>query len=453
MNRRPSISSSSSDLIFQRSVVLAKASRIFDLEAYASRYAKHSETRLQRLIFIAASAGDAVEKLSMRNDNECLTVDAIDAGCTEEDLLCLVRLCRTGYEMARNELMETHNVSRYRQLFCKAPAMMQSNSGAGDSASGEFQLQRKVESLAVASTAGNSGFGSMTSPETTTPVGDAVGESMGQQQNAMRHFKFHRIECDEEWMNRVQQENSIKMEVLESRLNTAKSRLNKESIRSSYLEFGDFYKSKGMLRESRMCHLRSREYCSTPKQNGQMCLSVIELGIDLQNFTEVKSYVNKAENTGNLISSESLMVAKLRSASGVASMYSNSFGEAGKKFIRVPIELSSEYNTVISPEDIALYGSILSLASLSRSELQKNIVDSAMFKQRLELLPWMRDAIRHFTRAEYGDFMSILEKKKGSMYMDLHLSPHVDNIFHKIRDKCMIQYVMPFLTVKLETMG
>ena len=181
----------SPDIILHRSVTLAKASRIFDLTAYINQFPKYSDARLQRIIFIAASAGDAVEKLSVSDDNETLTAAALANRCTKDDLLCLVRLCRLGYEMARDEMMATNDVKRYREMFCNGSADVQAPAGAGAGADGS--------TLAVMST-GHGVFAGATRKE------DAARETTMSKQSAMRHFKFHRIEGDEEWLKRVQRD-------------------------------------------------------------------------------------------------------------------------------------------------------------------------------------------------------------------------------------------------------
>eukprot|EP00816_Leptocylindrus_hargravesii_P006932 CAMPEP_0196817618 /NCGR_PEP_ID=MMETSP1362-20130617/61725_1 /TAXON_ID=163516 /ORGANISM="Leptocylindrus danicus, Strain CCMP1856" /LENGTH=538 /DNA_ID=CAMNT_0042195395 /DNA_START=51 /DNA_END=1667 /DNA_ORIENTATION=- len=370
----------------------------------------------------------------------------------------LAILCKSGYAMALDQMQRLQNVLRYKQIFGAAPSIQDANAS----------LQQRVESLAVASTIGNEqAAGEVGMPEQDAPSASAImsevaaapvsldtaGTNGVMGQNAARHYSIHGIQCDDDWVERTQQQNSLKSEVLESRLDTSKSRLNKESIRAAYLELGNFWKEIGMLKESMRCHLRSRDFCTSSKQSGQMCLAVIRLGIDLRQFSYVNSYVTKAENTVNLVSSEPLTAAKLRVSSGLFLLENGNYADAAKKFTEVSIDLGQEFNSVMSPEDIALYGAVLSLAALDRSEIQKHVIDSSTFKQRLELLPWMRDAIRHFARAEYGEFLSIVDSKKGDMYLDLHLHRHVDKILEQIRDRCLVQYFFPYLSVSLESMG
>lgn len=460
----------------QKAEAIAKTAAALDLEAYIGRYHDTSETRLQRLLFIAVSAGDAMAELSKQkqqqhsngetNDNNnsansnIRTENKDDGVAMAMDHLAI--LCKSGYTMAFDQMQRLQNVLRYKQIFGATAAPLSSH----DSSSA---LHQRVESLAVASSVGNEqaaplqvqvvqkqneGSGEASAVPEIVPVSlDTAGTNGAMGQNSARHYKIHGIQCDDDWVERMQQQNSVKSEVLESRLDTSKSRLNKESIRAAYLELGNFWKAIGMLKESMRCHLRSRDFCTSSKQSGQMCLSVIELGIDLRQFSYVNSYVTKAENTVNLVSSEPLTAAKLRVSSGLSLLENGNYADAAKKFTEVSIDLGPEFNSVISPEDIALYGAVLSLAALDRSEIQKHVFDSSTFKQRLELLPWMRDAIRHFARAEYGEFLSIVDSKKGDMYLDVHLHRHVDKILEQMRDRCLVQYFFPYLSVSLESMG
>eukprot|EP00814_Leptocylindrus_danicus_P019093 CAMPEP_0116019462 /NCGR_PEP_ID=MMETSP0321-20121206/9253_1 /TAXON_ID=163516 /ORGANISM="Leptocylindrus danicus var. danicus, Strain B650" /LENGTH=586 /DNA_ID=CAMNT_0003490041 /DNA_START=144 /DNA_END=1904 /DNA_ORIENTATION=- len=444
----------------EKAEAIAKTAAALDLEAYIGRYHDSSETRLQRLLFIAVSAGDAMTELS-KAEHKASEGNGINSISADEDGAehHLAILCKSGYGMALDQMQQLQNVLRYKQIFGAAPSIQDANAS----------LQQRVESLAVASTIGNEqAAGEFGMPEQDAPSASAIisevasaapvsldtaGTNGVMGQNAARHYSIHGIQCDDDWVERTQQQNSLKSEVLESRLDTSKSRLNKESIRAAYLELGNFWKEIGMLKESMRCHLRSRDFCTSSKQSGQMCLAVIGLGIDLRQFSYVNSYVTKAENTVNLVSSEPLTAAKLRVSSGLSLLENGNYADAAKKFTEVSIDLGPEFNSVMSPEDIALYGAVLSLAALDRSEIQKHVIDSSTFKQRLELLPWMRDAIRHFARAEYGEFLSIVGSKKGDMYLDVHLHRHVDKILEQIRDRCLVQYFFPYLSVSLESMG
>ena len=70
------------------------------------------------------------------------------------------------------------------------------------------------------------------------------------------------FEFDTKWIDEVEQKKSEIKERLENELLSAKSKLIKESIRSSYCDLGDFHDSCGYLVEARNCYLRTKEYCT-----------------------------------------------------------------------------------------------------------------------------------------------------------------------------------------------
>jgi hypothetical protein len=149
----------------------------FDLETYIGRYAAGSETRLQRLAFIAQHSSDSEIK-------------------------------QAALEMLECQLKKSSNVVRYNQIF--------------------------------------------------------------QNSNA-----------DAEWVRTATANNESNLEVLEARLSAAQANLNKDAIRTCYLNLGEFHLQKGQVREALRNVLRSRDYCTNRTQTGHICWKVIELAMNL----------------------------------------------------------------------------------------------------------------------------------------------------------------------------
>ena len=149
----------------------------FDLDTYISRYAAGSETRLQRLAFIAQHTTDSEIK-------------------------------KEALEMLEQQLKESSNVVRYNQI---------------------FQNDR----------------------------------------------------ADAEWVRTATANNEANLEVLEARLSAAQANLNKDAIRTCYLNLGDFHLQRGHVRDALRNVLRSRDYCTNRTQTGHICWKVIELAMNL----------------------------------------------------------------------------------------------------------------------------------------------------------------------------
>ncbi len=68
----------------------------------------------------------------------------------------------------------------------------------------------------------------------------------------------------------------------------------------------------------------------------------------------------------------------------------------------------------------------------------------------------MREALRHYSRAEYGLCLSYLQPESSlrrDLEIDLHLQAHVPTLLDMIRDRCILQYFQPYSSVSLEKMG
>jgi len=71
----------------------------------------------------------------------------------------------------------------------------------------------------------------------------------------------------------------------------------------------------------------------------------------------------------------------------------------------------------------------------------------------LELTPEIRELINDFHSSRYASCLKVLERLKPSLQLDIHLHEHVESLFSKIRNKALVQYFSPFLSIDLNTMA
>jgi len=238
-------------------------------------------------------------------------------------------------------------------------------------------------------------------------------------------------------------------------LATAQSHLMKESIRTALLALAEFHRERGELREAWRRVARSREYCSSGRQHTQVCLLLIELSVDLREWSSVRDTISRAEHTvmGD-VDETPLFHQKLRAGGALAHLAEGRYSEAAKGFASVSPELTNQFHAVMGAEDLAMYGSLLGLATMDRKVLHEMVIDG-VFKGRLELVPTMREALRHYSRAEYGRCLSLLQSGtlRRDLLLDVHLHAHVPVLLDMIRDRCIAQYFQPYSSVGLERMG
>ncbi|KAM6580206.1 hypothetical protein CsatA_003980 [Cannabis sativa] len=80
------------------------------------------------------------------------------------------------------------------------------------------------------------------------------------------------------------------------------------------------------------------------------------------------------------------------------------------QFLETNPELGNNYNEVIAPQDVAIYGGLCALASFDRTELKAfnfsspgTKLDNLNFRNFLELVPEVRELINDFYSRVFQD--------------------------------------------------
>ncbi|KAG6748036.1 hypothetical protein POTOM_047931 [Populus tomentosa] len=256
---------------------------------------------------------------------------------------------------------------------------------------------------------------------------------------------------DSAWCEMVDRKADQRKEKLENELNAYRTNLIKESIRMGYNDFGDYYYAHGYLADAFKSYARTRDYCTTSKHVIHTCMSAILVSIEMGQFTHVTSYVSKAEQTAEAL--EPPTVSKLRCAAGLAHLEAKKYKLAARKFLEVSPELGNSYNEVIAPQDVATYGGLCALASFDRAELKSKVIDNPNFRNFLELVPEVRELIHDFYSSHYASCLDYLGNLKANLMLDIHLHDHVQTLYDQIRNKALIQYTHPFVSVDLHMMA
>ena len=259
-------------------------------------------------------------------------------------------------------------------------------------------------------------------------------------------------ECDAAWVEQVDRRTAQKQDKLESELNGYKANLIKESIRMGHTFLGEFFYEKGDLNAALKCYIRTRDYCTTSKHIITMCLNVIKVSLELENYLHVLNYVQKGEQTPD-VQKDSVVMDKLKCAAGLANLANGKYKVAARKFLEVSAELDSTYSDVIAPHDVATYGAFCALASFDRSELKQKVIDSVSFRNLLELVPEVREVVYDFYASRYASCLRMLEGLKKYLEYDMYLHRHINELCKQIREKAIIQYTIPFTSVVLKNMA
>ncbi|XP_076893906.1 COP9 signalosome complex subunit 1-like [Bidens hawaiensis] len=80
-------------------------------------------------------------------------------------------------------------------------------------------------------------------------------------------------------------------------------------------------------------------------------------------------------------------------------------------------------------------------------------IDNVNFRNFLELVPEVRELIHDFYSSHYASCFDYLGNLKANLLLDIHLHDHVEPLYTQIRNKALIQYTHPFVSVDLNMMA
>jgi len=218
-------------------------------------------------------------------------------------------------------------------------------------------------------------------------------------------------------------------------------------------DLGTHYYTIGDLNNALKAYSRMRDYCTTPAHIASTAFRIIAVSIEQRNWLAVSAQVVKIQNLQMKPDDNARSLPKTWAALGLHQMSSRDYRMAATSFLRCNSSLGDNYNDVVTSNDIAVYGGLCALASMSRSELQTKVLENTNFRNFLELEPHVRRAIAFFCASKYSQCLDILESYRADYLLDIYLQPLIPDIYKKIRTKSIIQYFQPFSKVTLDSMA
>lgn len=214
--------------------------------------------------------------------------------------------------------------------------------------------------------------------------------------------------------------------------------------------------SMGELQPAYETYAKMRADVSSTKQIVECGLHLARISVFRREWSMVIANVNKIsglqpdkDKDGN----DKSLQALCNILYGIGLLGQSKYVEAAASFLQVePLADASWYEDFASPNDIATYGGLLALATMSRLELTK-FLETSSFRTFLELEPHLRRAISQFVNGRYSACLAILESYRPDYLLDIYLQPHVKHLYTLIRGKCIFHFLQPFSCVTIDSMN
>lgn len=269
---------------------------------------------------------------------------------------------------------------------------------------------------------------------------------------------------DELWVSTTDKWAASELERLRRELEDAKTQQhNKEVIRASLSDLGEFFYSRGKLTQARGENVTMRDYCTDTKHHVNMSMKVVQVCMEASEYNYVENYVQMAENIPDAASTSALELSYMRCCAALALLARRRYKDAASRFLSTVVDTSEDnavnvhalFNDAFCVEDIAIYAGLCALATLDRKTIMEDVLGKAEFKALLDLVPDIRELLSDFCATRYASCLSYLEKIRPDLLLDpfLGCDDHVERLYRRIRSKALVQYVMPFESVDLVRMA
>jgi COP9 signalosome complex subunit 1 len=218
-------------------------------------------------------------------------------------------------------------------------------------------------------------------------------------------------------------------------------------------DLGKHYQATGDLSKSFEAFSRMRADVSTPKHIIDVSRHLIGVSIEQRNWLVVNANVQKIKGIQTSPEDSTINQPYLCCAEALAQMDAGEYYAAARSFLNADSGMSTSCNTFISPNDVAVYGGLCALATMERNELRSKVLENSSFRTYLELEPQIRRAIAFFVNSRYSACLNILQTYHADYLLDIYLHPLVDDIYHLVRSKSIVQYFIPFSCVTIDSLN
>jgi len=218
-------------------------------------------------------------------------------------------------------------------------------------------------------------------------------------------------------------------------------------------DLGKHYQATGDLPKAFEAFSRMRQDITVSKQIIDVTRHLIEVAAEQKNWIAVTSNVQKLRGILSASEEDKSINPFLQAAEALAHFEGGDYQTAAVGFLNTESGMGSSANSIISPNDVAIYGGLCALATMDRNELQKNVLENSSFRTYLELEPQIRRAIAFFVNSRYTACLNILESYRPDYLLDIYMHKHIDEIYFMVRSKSIVQYFIPFSCVTLDSMN
>jgi COP9 signalosome complex subunit 1 len=112
-----------------------------------------------------------------------------------------------------------------------------------------------------------------------------------------------------------------------------------------HMDLAEHYYKCGDYENALKSYTRIRDYCTSPKHLLDQCLDVINVGFQMNNYSTVQTYIQKAQNAPDG-PDKAAINSKLKASAALYSLVAGKYNATATEFLQIGPDLGSTYNEV-----------------------------------------------------------------------------------------------------------
>ena len=247
------------------------------------------------------------------------------------------------------------------------------------------------------------------------------------------------VEELQSWEQKIKEEADNK----EFKVSQAKNAGLRDSYRAHLIELAQFYLKTGDFTNTMKVLQRAKDLTITADQQYDL-FSLMSLASLFKN--NVSFAQNNAQKIINLSGLAASQTTTSKVIMGLCNMQCNNFKTATEFFL----SLEGVNNTELaSNSDLAVYILLCSMASMDRSSIKSEVSQSKSFLTFSEDEARLLDLIDSYLNCKFSKVMQIIERLREQYSSDYFISRILPSLCDEIRNKCLVQYLKAFKSVKI----
>ncbi|KAI8873839.1 hypothetical protein GQ42DRAFT_160245 [Ramicandelaber brevisporus] len=265
------------------------------------------------------------------------------------------------------------------------------------------------------------------------------------------------IDLDQPWIDATRATVARELTRLQDLVRAlAKDSSRRDELRIAQRDMGNIYFETGDFTNAIKMYQRTRDLGTEAQHSIEMYLDMIKTGFVTDNTAYVSVYLQKLE-TVVLADEDPNLLNAMHSIRIINALRTREYESAIGAILKLKFDTDEDAQCrfFLAPETVALYGSVLALAMLSRDEIISQIfeAESPDFTQFLELEPSAKGLLESFKSSYFSETLAHLNEIRRRAYLDRHLTDCIDQLSRSIRNKVLITYTAPYKALSLDIMS